>query len=88
MNANDRITLIRECLTQALSPEKLEVIDESQQHAGHAGASTGMGHFAIAIQSPQFKDKSLVESHRLIYQALGTLMETDIHALRITILKD
>ncbi len=87
MNAKDRITVIRERLTEALAPEKLEVIDESQHHAGHAGASTGMGHYAIEIQSPHFKDKSLVESHRLIYQALGALMETDIHALRITILK-
>lgn len=86
--STDRLSIIRERLTQALSPEKLDVIDESEHHAGHAGASTGMGHYAIVIQSPQFKDKSLVESHRLIYQALGSLMETDIHALRITILKN
>lgn len=86
--STDRLSIIRERLTQALSPEKLDVIDESEHHAGHAGASTGMGHYAIVIQSPRFKDKSLVDSHRLIYQALGSLMETDIHALRITILKN
>ncbi len=88
MNSPDRLTIIRERLTQALSPEKLEVIDDSQHHVGHAGASTGMGHYSVIIKSPQFLGKSLVESHRLIYQALGNLMETDIHALRITILQD
>lgn len=86
MANTERLTLIRERLTTALTPERLDVIDESQQHAGHAGASTGMGHFAVAIQSPLFAGKSLVETHRMIYQALGGLMETDIHALRITIL--
>lgn len=86
MNNDQRVEAIRERLTTALTPQQLEVVDESQRHAGHAGASTGMGHFAVTIQSPLFAGKSMVESHRLIYQALGSLMDTDIHALRITIL--
>jgi BolA protein len=86
MNNAERLTAIRDRLTTALSPQQLEVIDESQHHAGHAGASTGMGHYAVSIQSPLFAGKSLVEAHRLIYQALGEMMETDIHALKISIL--
>lgn len=86
MNNDERIKIIRERLTAALSPQQLEVLNESQHHVGHAGASTGMGHFALTIQSPLFEGKSLVQQHRLIYDALGSLMETDIHALRITII--
>lgn len=86
MNHEERIQAIRERLTAALSPQILEVVNESQHHVGHAGASTGMGHYALKIQSPAFKDISMVQQHRLIYEALGSLMETDIHALRITII--
>lgn len=82
----ERITAIRERL-QKLQPEKLQVIDESQQHVGHAGAQSGAGHFALVIRSELFKEKSLVESHRMIYDALGDLMEHEIHALKIKIEK-
>jgi BolA protein len=86
LNNQDRITAIRERL-QKLQPEKLQVIDESQHHVGHAGAQSGAGHFALVIRSDQFHEKSLVECHRMIYAALGDLMETDIHALKIKIEK-
>ena len=86
MNNAERLSLIRERLTTALNPQQLEINDDSQQHVGHAGASTGMGYFSVAIQSPSFEGKSLVQSHQLIYQALGSLMETDIHALQIRII--
>jgi len=86
MNNDERIKTIRERLTKALNPQELEVLNESQHHVGHAGANTGMGHFAISIQSPLFEGKTLIQQHRLIYEALGTLMQTDIHALRITVL--
>jgi BolA protein len=85
LNNEERLKAIRECLTTALRPEQLEVVDESHQHIGHAGAKTGMGHFAVTIQSPLFADKNLILRHRLIYEALGGLMQTEIHALRITI---
>lgn len=87
MNTDERLQTIRERLTEALNPEHLEVLDESVHHRGHAGASTGMGHFAVSISSPRFKGKSLVQCHRLIYDALGNLMETEIHALRINLIK-
>ncbi len=70
-------------LRAALAPTTLELIDESHLHAGHAGALTGKGHFAVRLASEQFRDKSPLARHRLVYAALGQLMETDIHALRI-----
>lgn len=85
MNNQQRIEKIREYLQKALQPNSLDVIDESHLHAGHAGAKTGMGHFAIIISADAFLTKSRIEQHRMIYDALGNLMQTDIHALRITI---
>lgn len=85
MNNEERLRQIRDRLTAELTPSHLDVVDESHRHAGHAGAETGMGHFAVSIQSPLFSGKSSVQCHRLIYEALGTMMETEIHALRISI---
>ena len=79
----DRISLIRERLTSALQPTHLEIIDESHLHAGHAGARDGRGHFRVRINSPHFDNLRTLERHRLVYQALGSLMDTDIHALSI-----
>lgn len=79
-----RIKLIQEKLTQALNPTKLKITDESHHHIGHAGAETGMGHFSVEIESPNFNGKSTLESHQLVYAALGNLMKTDIHALTIS----
>jgi BolA protein len=80
-----RIALIREQLEKNLQPSQLEILDESEQHKGHEGSKTGRGHFAIKIASPHFKNKSLVECHRMIYTALDDAMKTEIHALRIEI---
>lgn len=70
-------------LTDALNPEHLEIIDNSQAHAGHAGVQNGGGHYHVTIISSQFEGKSLVKRHQLIYQALGDLMKVQIHALGI-----
>ena len=85
MNSNDRIKEIETRLKTALNPERLSILDEGHQHLGHAGAQSGLGYFAITISSPALKGKSRVEQHRLIYQAIGDLMQTDIHALRIIV---
>ncbi len=77
---------IQQILTAALNPTYLKVFDESHLHAGHAGALTGKGYFTVQIASPQFADKTRVERHRLVNQALTDLFETDIHALSIKIL--
>ena len=79
-----RVTRIRELLNAALAPQSLEVNDDSHKHAGHAGARGGQGHFSIAIESAAFAGKLPLTRHRLVYAALGTMMQTDIHALSIT----
>lgn len=78
-----RLEAIRACLIETMDPEMLEIEDESHLHAGHAGARDGRGHFRVMIVSGAFDGKSRLARHRLIYQALGKLMETEIHALSI-----
>ena len=80
---NKRIDEIRQRLSQALEPTELEIIDESHLHKGHAGARDGRGHFRVRIKSSHFANLSSIQKHRLIYEAVGDLMETDIHALSI-----
>jgi BolA protein len=77
--------LIKQLLTEALHPEKLEIIDNSAAHAGHAGSRSG-GHYHVTIVSPLFEGKTLVQRHQLVYKALGDLMKQQIHALGINAL--
>jgi BolA protein len=72
-------------LQEVLSPHVLEVLDESAQHAGHAGAGdAGVGtHFRVRIASPLFTGKSRVARHRLVYDALHEFMSNGVHALAI-----
>ncbi len=79
---NDTISLMRQRLT-SLAPDSLDIVDDSAKHAGHAGAASGGGHFQLTIVSRQFAGKTQVARHRLIYQALGDLMQRQIHALSI-----
>jgi len=68
----------------ALKPSVLELQDESGQHAGHAGArASGGSHWQLTIVSDAFRGRNPVARHRMVYEALGDLMERDIHALRI-----
>ncbi len=83
---DNRIKLINERLTSALSPQQLEIIDNSHKHRGHAGAKDGAGHYTLHIASSLFKNKSLIECHRMIYAALGDLLPTQIHAVSIKII--
>ena len=78
-----RADLIRQALVAALAPERLEIVDESHLHAGHAGAREGKGHFRIHVVAECFRGLAPIKRHRKIYAALGALMETDIHALGI-----
>ena len=68
----------------ALEPVRIEIIDDSAKHAGHAGAKDGGGHFRLAIVSPRFAGCRTMERHRLVYDALGPLMKREIHALSIS----
>ena len=68
----------------ALEPLDVSIVDESAQHAGHAGARpSGGSHWQLTIVSEAFRGKSAVARHRMVYEALGDLMKRDIHALRI-----
>ncbi|GGH59029.1 BolA family transcriptional regulator [Comamonas phosphati] len=87
MNAAAPVTAdaMRAVLARRLSPSELEVIDESYQHAGHAGANdSGMGtHFRVRIASAMFEGKSRVARHRLVYDALQDFIDQGIHAIAI-----
>jgi BolA protein len=75
---------IRERLA-ALEPLDIELVDESSKHAGHAGWRPGGGtHWRLSIVSPRFAGKTTLARHRMVYQALGKLMQNPIHALAIT----
>ncbi|MEY4730753.1 MAG: hypothetical protein RL020_1911 [Pseudomonadota bacterium] len=67
----------------ALSPTQLDITDDSASHAGHAGAKSGGGHFFLTIVSEQFVGKLTLARHRMIYDALGDMMQREIHALSI-----
>jgi BolA protein len=66
-----------------LEPISLDIVDESHKHAGHAGARSGGGHYVINITSAQFVGRNTVARHRMIYSALGAMMQGEIHALTI-----
>lgn len=69
-----------------LQPSKLEIIDQSALHAGHEGAKGGGGHYLMTIVSPMFAGLGTIKRHRLVYDALGTLMQREIHAMSLTTL--
>ena len=83
MNADQRLAEIRSRLEAELSPESLQVEDESHMHVGHEGAKGGLGHFRVLVVSDRFRGQSPIKRHRQVYQAMGDLMQTDIHALTI-----
>lgn len=78
-----RVERIREALERAFAPERLVVQDDSHHHAGHAGAATGRGHFTVEIVSSAFAGLPPLARHRRVYEALGEMMQTDIHALSV-----
>ncbi len=81
--SSDRVARIEAILTEAFAPKHLLVKDQSHLHAGHAGARDGRGHFEVIIVAEAFAGQRPLARHRLVYDALGTMMETDIHALSI-----
>ncbi len=86
MSATDttRVELIRKRIKSAFGPSEINIVDQSHLHAGHIGAlESGGGHYQLEVVSILFTDKSLLERHRMIYEALGDAMGTVIHALSI-----
>ena len=78
-----RTEMIHERLVRELAPASLEITDESAKHAGHAGAASGGGHFIVHIVADAFRDKTLIQRHRLVYEAVDDIMHREIHALSI-----
>ena len=71
-------------LNSALSPTSVELTDDSEQHRGHGGYNpAGESHFSLSIESSAFAGKNRVERQRMIYAALGDLMDERVHALSI-----
>ncbi len=83
MRPEERPAAIEARLREALAPQLLRLVDESHRHRGHAGAADGRGHFALTLVSEAFRGQRPLARHRLVYEALGGLMDTDIHALAI-----
>ena len=79
----NRVEQIEKRLTDALDPTEILIKDQSHLHAGHAGAQDGMGHFEVLIVSSGFEGVSRIARHRIVFDALGDMMHTDIHALKI-----
>ncbi len=78
-----RVKTIEAAIEDVLSPTALLVKDQSHLHAGHEGARDGRGHFEVTIISTAFSGKSRIQRHRMVFDAVGDLMQTDIHALSI-----
>lgn len=80
MSTTDRIEAR---LREALAPAHLEILDDGAKHAGHTGAAGGGGHFSVVIVAGAFRGRSALERHRAVYQALGDLLEREVHALAL-----
>jgi len=78
-----RVDTIRQRLVEAFNPESLELVDESARHAGHTGNKAGGGHYLVTLVSDVFAGKSTIQRHRMVYEALGDMMKSEIHALSI-----
>ena len=71
-------------LKEALDPVSLDVVDESDRHAGHAGARAGGGtHYRVRVVSARFERQSRVERHRLVYDVLAEEFADGLHALAL-----
>lgn len=66
-----------------LAPETLEIYDDSHEHAGHAGAPGGGGHYQVLIASARFEGLAPLARHRMVYSAVGDMMRREVHALAI-----
>ncbi|HEX4871720.1 MAG TPA: BolA family protein [Nevskiaceae bacterium] len=81
--SEERLARIRERLQRAFAPSRLELIDDSAQHRGHAGARGGAGHYRLLIRAEALRGLSRLEQHRAVYAALAEWIPGEIHALSI-----
>ena len=83
MPAASTRSIIEERLRGALDPTHLEIADESDRPAGHAGAAAGGGHYRVVVVAAVFEGRGRIERHRLVYDLLSDLMPGAIHALAL-----
>jgi BolA protein len=86
MSPDERLAVMRERLERAFQPVRLQIVDDSEKHKGHAGNDGYAGHYTVIIASQAFKNKSLVNAHRDVYSVLNDMIPGEIHALVIKIL--
>jgi BolA protein len=86
MNNAERIHVIRSRIIAAFNPSHLDVIDDSDQHRGHAGSRDGAGHFTLSLAAESLVGMSRVDAHRKIYAVLADFIPHEIHALQIKLL--
>lgn len=79
----NRVEAIEQRLHNAFDPAELIVTDDGHKHVGHAGARDGRGHFHVHVVSDAFKGKTQLARHRMVFSALGDMMQNDIHALGV-----
>lgn len=75
---------INQILTKNLNPIEIQVVDQNDKHAGHAGARPeGESHFLVSIVSPSFTGKTRIERHRMVNNLLADLLQNQVHALSL-----
>ena len=83
---NARFLQIQNRLEETFHPILCQLQDDSAAHAGHAGAASGAGHFSLRIVCKKFEGLNRISRHRLVYDAVGDMMHTEIHAFVIVAL--
>ena len=81
MDPSLRTRAIEDILRDRIGASHVEVVDQSAQHATHAGAQAGGGHFSLLVVADSFRGLDRVAAQRLVYEALGEMMAEDIHAI-------
>ena len=82
--ASEREAKITALLQAAFAPVVCKLIDESAAHAGHAGAASGGSHYRLHLVATTFENRSRIDRHRLVYDCLRDMMQSEIHALALT----
>ena len=82
----DRLERIQTRLEETFHPLSCQLQDDSAAHRGHAGAASGAGHFSVKMVCQDFEGLNRISRHRLVYDAVGDMMHTEIHALVIVAL--
>ncbi len=80
---SDRQSRVEAVLREAFEPQLLEIVDESHRHRGHAGAASGGSHYRVLLVSTRFEGCPRIKRHRMVYDALGLLMQSEVHALAL-----